>query len=229
MSSAVALACLDMAGTTVADDGLVEGAFGDALAALGVHADDARRAAMFDHVRRTMGTSKIEVFRSLFPDERDAQRANTSFEEAYGRRVDEGGAAPLPGAEDAIDALREAGVRVALTTGFAPNTRDQLLHALGWVDRVDLVVSPADAGRGRPFPDMILHAMGVLEVADPRQVAVAGDTAADMEAGRRAGAVIVAGVLTGTGDRAALTTSGATHVLDSVADLPALLGIAASG
>jgi phosphonatase-like hydrolase len=224
MSDAFELACLDMAGTTVSDDGLVARAFGDALTALGVGADDPRRPAMFDYVRRTMGTSKIEVFRALFSDDLEAGRANAAFEDAYGRLVDEGGVSPLPGAEGAIDVLRGAGIKVALTTGFAPRTRDQVLHALGWAGRVDLVVSPADAGRGRPFPDMILYAMRALDVGEARRVAVAGDTGADMEAGRRARVAVVAGVLTGTADRATLVAGGATHVLASVEELPGLIG-----
>ncbi|SLJ82276.1 HAD family hydrolase [Mycobacteroides abscessus subsp. abscessus] len=56
-----------------------------------------------------------------------------------------------------------------------------------------------------------------------RRVAVAGDTAGDIESGRRAGATILAGTLTGAHDADTLRRAGATHVLDSVAELPALL------
>jgi phosphonatase-like hydrolase len=212
-----------MAGTTVVDDGLVEQAFGRALGDLGVPEEDPGRPAMLEYVRRTMGTSKIEVFTALFPGEGEAASANAAFERSFAALVDEGLARPLPGAEEAMAALRDSGVRVALTTGFAPATRDQLLQALGWAHQVDLVVSPADAGRGRPFPDMIWHAMAALGVDDPAQVAVAGDTRADMEAARNAGARVRAGVLTGTDDDAALLESGATHVLPTIAGLPALL------
>ncbi|GAA3101076.1 hypothetical protein GCM10020254_53310 [Streptomyces goshikiensis] len=59
--------------------------------------------------------------------------------------------------------------------------------------------------------------------ADVREVVVAGDTAYDMLSGRRAGAGIVAGVLTGAHGRETLDEHGATHVLASIADLPALL------
>jgi phosphonatase-like hydrolase len=224
MKGPFALACLDMAGTTVADGGLVEAAFAAALAEVGVAPDDPRRPAMASYVRRTMGTSKIEVFRTLFDTEAEATRANAAFEAAYGASVGRGLAVPLPGAPAALARLRAAGLKVALTTGFAPLTRQQLLGALGWEDLVDLAVSPADAGRGRPYPDMIHYAMQRLGVPDPGQVAVAGDTRADMEAGRRSGAAVVAGVLSGADDEASLTAGGATAVLSSVAELPDLLG-----
>jgi phosphoglycolate phosphatase-like HAD superfamily hydrolase len=52
---------------------------------------------------------------------------------------------------------------------------------------------------------------------------VVGDTVGDIRSGLAAGARIVAGVLTGAHDRDRLTAAGATHVLDSVAQLTTLL------
>jgi phosphoglycolate phosphatase-like HAD superfamily hydrolase len=72
---------------------------------------------------------------------------------------------------------------------------------------------------------MIELAMRTLGVTDPAAVAVAGDTRADMEAGRASGAAVVAGVLTGSDDDAALRAAGATHVLGSIADLLGVLGL----
>ncbi len=100
--------------------------------------------------------------------------------------------------------LRAAGVQVCLSTGFAPSTRDALLRALGWEAEIDLALSPADVGRGRPAPDMILGAMERLGVEDPRAVVVAGDTVSDLEAGTAARAGAVIGVLSGAHDRATL-------------------------
>ncbi len=58
---------------------------------------------------------------------------------------------------------------------------------------------------------------------DVRSVVVAGDTQSDIWSGIRAGAGVVAGVLTGTHGRDLLSEAGATVVPDSVADLPAAL------
>ncbi|MGW0119643.1 phosphonatase-like hydrolase [Streptomyces sp. NPDC003327] len=216
------LVVLDMAGTTVADDGLVEQAFTAAAERLG---EDP--ATMIDHVRATMGESKITVFRHLLGgDEQRAQQANQAFEQAYGELVADGRIAPVAGAADAIAALREQGRTVVLTTGFARVTQDAILDALGWRGLVDLTLCPADAGgRGRPYPDMVLAAFLRTGAVDGvRQVVVAGDTSYDMLSGVRAGAGIVAGVLTGAHGATALKEHGATHVLASVAELPALIG-----
>ncbi|MFJ3965410.1 phosphonatase-like hydrolase [Streptomyces sp. NPDC090036] len=225
LNTAHKLIVLDMAGTTVSDGGLVERAFGRAAEHLGVEPGTPDHAAKLQYVLDTMGESKISVFRHLFGTEELARRANSAFEEAYGKLVDGGLVTPLPGARAAIEQLRADGRTVALTTGFARVTQDAILDALGWQDLADLTLCPADAGgRGRPYPDMVLTAfLRTGAVADVSDVVVAGDTAYDMLSGCRAGAGIVAGVLTGAHDRAALAQHGATHVLASVAELPSLL------
>ncbi|MFF6881671.1 phosphonatase-like hydrolase [Streptomyces sp. NPDC012421] len=215
------LIVLDMAGTTVADDGLVERAFTAAAERLG---EDP--ATMIGHVRATMGESKISVFRHLLGgDETRARQANAAFEEAYGELVSEGLIAPVPGAAETVAELRGQGRTVVLTTGFARVTQDAILDALGWRDLADLTLCPADAGgRGRPYPDMVLTAFLRTGAVDHvRRAVVAGDTSYDMLSGARAGAGLVAGVLTGAHAEPALTEHGATHVLGSIAELPAAI------
>ncbi len=223
--TAIELACLDMAGTTVGDDGVVERAFTVAAGAVGIVPGSAAFAKAMTVVRETMGQAKIEVFRLILSEEETAQRANRAFEHAYADLVASGAVQPLPEAVDVLGALRDAGLKVCLTTGFAPATRDALLAHLGWEPLVDLVLSPADAGRGRPYPDMIQLAARTLGVDDPAAVAVAGDTPSDVQAGVAAGASVVAGVLTGTGTREELEAAGATHVLTTIGELPGVLGI----
>ena len=220
--SAVDLAVLDLAGTTVRDDGAVEGAFVDALTAVGAGPGTGGFDERLARLRATMGRSKLEVFGELVGDDATARRAHDAFEAAYGARLASGAVQPLDGAEDAITALRAAGVRVCLTTGFSPATLAALLEALGWHDRADLALAPGPGVRGRPHPDLILSAVLRLGVDDVRRVAVAGDTASDLLAGTRAGASVVAGVLTGAHDRAALEAAPHTHVLASIVDFPAL-------
>jgi len=226
------LAALDMAGTTVVDDGVVEHAFRRALesttAAAGLAAGNASTdAALADPeglVRRTMGQSKIDVFTELFAGDADlAAQANVAFEDAFDQAVGRGDVEPMPGAVATVRGLQKAGIQVCLTTGFAPGTRDRILTALGWTGLADLVLSPADAGRGRPWPDMILTAVLRLGIDDVAEVAVAGDTVSDLVAGTRAGAGVVAGVLTGAHSRAELEDAPHTHLLASVTDLPEVL------
>src|SRR5262249_56428020 len=139
-----------MAGTTIRDDGLVDQAFTVAAAGQGVAPGTTEYERMRAVVRKTQGQSKIEMFRLLLDgDEERARAANETFEEAYGLLVDDGAVTPIPGAAEAVRALRAAGIKVALTTGFARGTQDAIIEAIGWRGLVDLSLSPAEAGRGR--------------------------------------------------------------------------------
>jgi phosphoglycolate phosphatase len=216
-----ALVVLDMAGTTVRDDGVVDDAFVSALSSVGIEPGNPRFAAAEVYVRDTMGQSKAEVFAALLdPDQ--AARATEAFARAYEKIVASGRVRPMDGALDVFATLREHGVKVALTTGFAPSTRDALIASLGWGDQVDLALSPADCGRGRPAPDMIFGAMQRLGVADDGAVAVVGDTVSDLEAGTNAGARAVIGVLSGAHDRATLLAAPHTDLID---DITGLIGV----
>lgn len=225
MRSPWQLACLDLAGTTVRDDGLVVRAVTDALASVGLHPGSLKYGQAMSIVREAMGHSKIDVFRRILNDEARAFEVNLRYEYAYSASVAAGLVAPIPGAADAITTLRAAGIRVALTTSIAAPTREAILRVLGWHSIVDIALSPGDAERPRPYPDLILEAAHRLYVSDLRSVVVVGDTVSDMLSGVRAGAGLVAGVLTGFGDRAGLRAAGASHVLGSIGELPRLLAV----
>jgi phosphonatase-like hydrolase len=213
----ITVACLDMAGTTVRDDGTVLEAFAAALAGQDLPAA-AHDQAMRD-VRSSMGQSKIEVFRRVLGEEQGAERANEAFEDHYAAAVRAGAVEAMPGAEETISRLRAAGVRVCLATGFSASTRDAIIGKLGWGGKVDLALSPADAGRGRPWPDLPLTALLRLRGGAVSQLAVVGDTASDIESGMRAGAGLVAGVLTGAATQSDLERAGAPLILGTIADL----------
>ena len=227
--SRFSVVCLDMAGTTVRDDNTVMEAFAAAIGSRNLPAPEFHTAMQY--ARATMGQSKIEVFRHILPAEDAAQAANAAFEKHYAGAVADGEISPMPGAEELFAACRSAGIKVCLSTGFSPLTRDAIIAALGWQPLVDLVLSPADAGRGRPWPDMPLTALLRLGGDSVAGLAVVGDTPADVESGLRAGAGLVAGVLSGDAEQADLeAVPGATGlpgtplILDSVAGLLPHLG-----
>ena len=219
----IQLAVVDMAGTTVMDDGLVVNAFEAAATAVGVPESGPERESARQYVLDTMGQSKISVFRALFGGEELAQQANAAFERAYEHLIDEGKAAPIAGATEAISRLRENGIRVALTTGFSGTTQEKLLAALGWQSLADLVLAPGDGVRGRPYPDLILTALMRLEADSVFNVAALGDTTSDIESALRAGVAIAAGTLTGAHNDRQLRDAGATHVVGSITDFAELI------
>jgi phosphonatase-like hydrolase len=178
------------------------------------------------YVRETMGQSKIEVFACILGSQEAARRANALFESDYAAAVRGGFIKPVPGAGELMAACRSAGIRVCLSTGFSPATRDAVIASLGWGGAADLVLSPADPGRGRPWPDMPLTALLRLGGGSVHELAVVGDTVSDVESGLRSGAALVAGVLSGESTREELSSvpsrtglPGTPLILDSVAGL----------
>ena len=223
-NESISLVVFDMAGTTVEDSGLVQQSFLAADSHAGLSKTDADREEMLRYVSDTMGQSKIVVFRHLARgNEEQAQAANKEFERCYSQLVAEGNCSAIPGAEDAITSLRSRGIKTALTTGFARETQTAIIDALGWHDLADLVLCPEPGMRGRPYPDMPLTALMRTETDSVRSMVVLGDTSSDVISGLRAGARASIGVLTGAHDKGQLADAGATHIIDSVADLPSLL------
>nr|WP_246381655.1 phosphonatase-like hydrolase [Prauserella isguenensis] len=217
---------MDIAGTTVEEHGAVYTALEEAVRAAGGSPSRA-------DVGRWMGADKREAIAGLLQETTGSAPEVSVVDSGFAdfrARLDAAYRAtpptPLPGVPEALAALRSAGVKVALTTGFDGVVVDDLLRGLGWdQDVLDTVVCVDDVPAGRPAPYMIFRAMeraGVHAMAD---VVVAGDTRRDLEAGNNAGAGMVIGVLTGGYTATDLGAVAHTHLLPSVADLPKLLGV----
>jgi len=223
----VSLLCCGLVGTVVTDGGMVDRAFAEAIATQGVVTGTTAYARCMAKVHQARGMSTVEVLGDLFPDSQArGQAAHLAFDRSYGDAIGRMGATPMPGATEAIDKLVGAGIRVCLITGFSRRVLTMLLDTLGWWDRIDLVLCPEDVPRGAPWPDLVLAAMLRLGVEDVRETAVAHDSANGIMCGRRAGASLVAGALTGTHSKERLRQAGATHLISSVAYLPELLSSA---
>jgi phosphoglycolate phosphatase len=206
------------------DHGMLERAFAEACATQGIVPGTAAYAHYMVGVHQARGQSAVDVFRGLFPDgDGRAEAAALSFERSFRAAVDRTGISPVAGAEETIRQLSDSGVRVCLITSLSRRLLGLVMDTLGWWRLIDLTLCPEDVPRGCPWPDLVLTAMLRVGVEDVRAAAFAGSTTSEVQCGKRAGAGIVAGVLTGghTSDR--LRTAGATHLIDGIAELPGLL------
>lgn len=220
----VSLACCGLLGTTADDRGMLERAFAEACATQGIVPGTAAYAHCMVGVHQAQGQAAVDVFRGLFPEgDGRAEAAALSFERSFRAAVDRTGVSPMPGAEEAIRNLSEAGVRVCLTTGLSRRLLGLVLDTLGWWRLADLTLCSEDVPRGSPWPDLVLSAMLRLGVEDVRSAAFAGSTASEIQCGKRAGAGIVAGVLAGSHTVDRLRAAGATHLIEGIAQLPGLL------
>jgi phosphoglycolate phosphatase len=220
----VTLLCCGLLGVTADDGGILERAFTEAFATQGIVPGTAAYARSMVHVHQTRGQSAVDVFRALFPDAPGrAEAATLAFDRSYRLAVDRSGLVPMPGASEALQQIRGSGVRVCFITGLSRGLLGLVLDTLGWRRQVDYVLCPEDTPRGYPWPDPMLCAMLRLGVTDVRETAYAGGTESGILCGRRAGAQIVAGILTGGHTRERLQRAGATHLLGSFAELPGVL------
>jgi phosphonatase-like hydrolase len=221
----IELAVFDMAGTTVYDGDAVNASFRAALAAFGIGADPA-------FVNTVMGFHKPEAIRMILvregrtPEEREVEAIHNDFvKRMRDYYASDPSVREIPGAAAAFAELRQAGVKVALNTGFNRSVAGTLLDRFGWrePDVIDASVTSDEVARGRPHPDMIRLLMGRLGVRDPRTVAKIGDTRVDLEEGTNAGCGLVIGVTTGAFTREQLKEHPHTHIVASVADVPAMV------
>ena len=211
----IRLAVLDVGGTVIHDTADVPAVFKAALARHGLAATD-------DQLHAWRGAAKREVIGRLAAGSKaDPAQVYASFQELLIASFAERGVRPIDGVEQAIAALRGAGVLVALSTGFDRKVADGLLARLGWRGKLDAVVCADEVAQGRPAPDMILRAMDKTGISDAREVLCAGDTDNDLQAGARAGVGANLGVLSGAHDRARLEKAPHDAILASAAELPA--------
>jgi len=181
MKPRLKLAVLDLAGTTVHDPGVVEQATRQAIATV---TGGNLPTDFTDRFTANRGRAKSALFLSLLGDAELAGQALALFDTELLRAVASGAMTALPGSTEALSALREQGLKIALVTGFSEQIRVALIHDLGWQDLIDLSLSPGPGVRGRPAPDLIFAALTQLDIDAVDQVAVVGDTVNDLHAAR---------------------------------------------
>ncbi len=117
--------------------------------------------------------------------------------------------------------LRRRRLRLGVATMDTTANARQSLDRAGIAGMLDFIAG-YDAGFGAKPDPRVVHAFGARTGLASAQLAVVGDAVSDLCMARDAGAGLAVGVLTGVTPRAALAPV-ADHVLDSVADLEALL------
>jgi phosphoglycolate phosphatase len=145
-----------------------------------------------------------------------AARVTGSFEAMSGET-----AVAVAGLAATLVALRARGLLLGVATNDSEGSAYGSLTPFGVLEHFCYVVG-FDSGHGaKPGPGMVT-AFCAATGLDPAAVAVVGDSLHDLEMGRRAGAGLLVGVLTGTSAREHLEPH-AHHVVDSILDLEALL------
>ena len=129
---------------------------------------------------------------------------------------------PVPGVAAAIDAIRAAGLPVCVASSGSLDKMGVTLGLTGLAERFGgRLFSSSMVARGKPFPDLFLHAAASMGVA-PQRAVVVEDSLPGVEAACAAGMRALA--YASDGDPAALAAQGGEAFLD-MALLPGLLGL----
>jgi phosphonatase-like hydrolase len=230
-STLPALVVFDIAGTTVEDGAyVVSRCLCDALSAAGFDVP-------LTEANAVMGIPKDIAIGMLLssraPSDADREEAILSIHADFLKRmnryyVESTDVRAIPGTEETFRALRAAGILVTLDTGFGRVTTDIILRRLNWCEDgqpLDGVITSDEAPQGRPHPDMIQSLMNRFGITAPARVAKVGDTPSDLQQGTSAGCGWVIGVTAGTHTREQLQPYPHTHLIHSVADVPAVFGL----
>ena len=215
----IELVVFDMAGTTIDAGEDVAEIFRATLARWSV-------PVTADQIVAVRGASKRQAMSDLLnqyaPEHlRDLDAIYESFRNALTGAADR--FRLYPGADDAVRACRERGIRVALNTGFDRSVALAVLEAVGWTAIADALVCGDEVPRGRPAPYLIFRAMERTGVTSVHAVANVGDTAVDLQAGFNAGVKVNVGVCSGAHPRARLAAEPHTHLVESVGEVGGLV------
>ena len=145
-------------------------------------------------------------------------RAVREFQRVEAESVREGMRA-YPRIREALADLRAW--KLAVVTNKRHDTAVEALRVTGLLPFFALVVGGDSVPHKKPAPDPVLQAAATLGVT-PGECAVVGDTEADVQAGKAAGARSI-GVTWGYGTRARLEAAGVDYLIETPDALPPLL------
>jgi HAD superfamily hydrolase (TIGR01509 family) len=129
---------------------------------------------------------------------------------------------PVPGIHEAIDALEAAGVATCVASSGGFDKMEVSLGVTGLLARFEgRIFSASQVQRGKPFPDLFLHAAIAMN-EQPFDSIVVEDSVPGVQAARAAGMRVLGYVGAPHADRSAMVSAGAV-LFDDMKKLPGLV------
>jgi len=212
------LVIFDCDGVLVDSEPLANASFARALAREGID------WSVEETMRRLMGRSMkscLEIIEGVLARELPATFLEDLQAETYQAFSD----APLqavPGVAEAVQALQATGVKTCVASSGAHEKMRFTLGLTGlWPLFEGRVFSASEVLRGKPFPDLFLHAASCMGVA-PADCVVVEDAVPGVQAARAAGMRSLAYAGAPHAHRAELAAAGA-EIFDDMSLLPAFV------
>ena len=212
------LVIFDCDGVLVDSEPLANASLSRALRAQGLDwpVEETMRRLMGRSLKSCVEIVEAELGRKLPDDFLETMQARTyqSFRDAPLQAV--------PGVRDAVTAVQGAGLATCVASSGAPEKMRFTLGLTGlWELFEGRIFSASEVPRGKPFPDLFLHAAIRMDV-QPFACTVVEDSVPGVQAARAAGMRVLAYAGAPYADRAALRAAGG-EVFDDMALLPGLV------
>ena len=199
----IEMVVFDMAGTTVNDEGNVTAAFAGAMKGSGYEVPDHFINPMMGYKKPLAIKMMLEQF-----EQRPELITPELIEVIHSRFVENmltfyrssPNLYALPNVEAVFIELKDAGIRVALNTGFSRDIAELIIERLGWWKNglIDDFIASDDVEKGRPSPMMITELMKRAGIDSAKAVVKVGDTEVDINEGKNCGCAASVAVTTGS-------------------------------
>jgi HAD superfamily hydrolase (TIGR01509 family) len=176
--------------------------------------------ARFADVRRQIGKGGDQLMQ-VFLSKAEIERFGEKLEERRGALLKERflhRIKPFPAVRELFQRVIADGKAIALASSAKEDELEQYKKIANIVDLIDVETSSDDAEKSKPHPDIFCAALARLDIAQPQQVIVIGDTPYDVEAAAKAGLRTI-GLLCGGWSEEELKRAGCVAVFRDPADL----------
>lgn len=171
----------------------------------------------FDKVRPLIGMGGDKVLPDTIgvdknsPDGQNiSKRRGEIFKERYLSRI-----RPFPHAQNLLNHMRKCGLKLSIASSAKPDELRDLLKIVGAADLIQDKSSAKDTSNSKPSPDVMQITLQKIGLP-PDEVLMIGDTAYDIEAGKKVGVGTLAFRSGGWSDA---DLAGAVAIYDGPADL----------
>lgn len=149
-------------------------------------------AFTYDHKRELIGSSHSIAAGKLEVMLEQPGRGEDLMNELHALVMDEAqhDIEPRPGALELVDALRDAGIPIAVASNSQRAFLDLVLHTAGVADRFAITVAGDEVPRPKPWPDIYLEACARLD-ADPARSFGLEDSPTGATAAKAAGLTVI--------------------------------------
>jgi pyrophosphatase PpaX len=175
-----------------------------------------------DVLMHYVGVPLAAQMRYFTDDEAIAERLLASYRE-FNRRTHDEMARLYPNTRATLEILAGAGLPMAIVTSKSRMMAERAIDLFGLGGYFPVVVTADDTPTHKPDPQPVLYGASLLGV-DPARAVYVGDSPADIESGKGAGAGTVAATW-GVASRERLEAVLPDAIINDIAELPALLGI----